>query len=122
MPRRFLFVGAMHDEAYSPRCIALAEDVGNLPVGHHSTAGNPTHDLVDALAILIDVLRLVGEVLHLILDLFRSGLPPAWLGASPTLNVNAPVQTASDSVRNTARAGEPSPEPSAIFKGRHINS
>src|SRR5215213_1879662 len=44
-------VGRVHDEADGARRVALAEDFGELPVGHHAPRWDAAHDLEDALAV-----------------------------------------------------------------------
>src|ERR1700730_5193683 len=52
MPRSVFLVRAVHYETHRARRISFAQDDGNLPIGHHPAARNPTHNFVDALAIL----------------------------------------------------------------------
>src|SRR5215212_1851368 len=48
-------VGRVHDEADGARRVALAEDFGDLPVGHHAPRRDAAHDLEDALAVAVRV-------------------------------------------------------------------
>src|SRR6266850_5080221 len=52
MPWRLFFVRAMHHETHGARRVTFAQDDGNLSVSHYPAARNPTHQFVDAFAIL----------------------------------------------------------------------
>src|ERR1051326_5059366 len=51
VPRRAVWRRG-HTNPDRPLCVAIAEQFGNLPVSHHSSRRNASHDSVNAFAIL----------------------------------------------------------------------
>ncbi len=46
----------MHYKPDRPRCVAIAKNFCNLPVCHHTSAGNLAHEFVDMFAVISFVL------------------------------------------------------------------
>lgn len=88
-----IVIGAVHDKADRSGRITVAENFRKLSVRHYFAAGNLTDYPVDTFSIIG-----VGRSRH-------------WFALLVYLRL-----------RSTARAGAPSPLPSAIFSGKQINS
>jgi hypothetical protein len=67
----------VHDEADGARRVALAEDFGELPVGHHAPRGDAAHDIEDALAVAARVnVHGLGLTLLVVALVGHSGVRP----------------------------------------------